>query len=133
MKNRKIGRKPDRKMPAPTSGDELIVLTGLVHTETGRQLVFCTADGAEGFFLGPEDMGSPDGGKGLAARCERCGGDETHWIMDFRTALSEGRVSADVDEGDHVLSNLSLIKNLVEVGGAGPVANPAPARKAATS
>jgi len=136
---RKIGRKPDRKVPVPKNGDDVIVLTGLVHQETGRQFAFCTADGAEGFFLGPEDMTSPDGGKDLAARCGECeakaGEAPTHWIVDFRTGLSEGRIIADDGGGgcaDHVLSNISLVKNLVQTRGVGP-GRPSVLRKAATS
>jgi hypothetical protein len=139
MKNRKIGRKPDRKIPVPKN-DDVIVLTGLVHMETGRQFAFCTADGSEGFFLGAEDMASPDGGKDLVARCGECkaeaGGAPTHWIVDFRTALSEGRIIADDGgggSGDHVLSNLSIVNNLVQTRGAGAAGRPAALRKAATS
>ena len=140
MKTGKIERKPDRKMPVPKNGDELIVLTGLVHTETGREFAFCTLDGAEGFFLGPEDMASPDGGKDLAARCGECaaeaGGAPTHWIVDFRTALGLGRIMADDGGGgsaDHVLSNLSILNNLVQTRGAGALGRPTVLRKAATS
>ena len=107
MRNRKIGRKPDRKIPVPKNGDELIVLTGLVHVETGRQFAFCTQEGAEGFFLSPEDMARPDGCDDRVARCKYCKVEgteeaETHWIVDFRTALAEGRV--DTENGDHVIS-----------------------------
>ncbi len=138
MKKRKIGRKPDRRIPVPENGDAVIVLTGLVHAETGRQFAFCTADGAEGFFLGPEDMASPDSDKDLAARCGECeakaGEAPTHWIVDFRTGLSEGRIITDDGGcGDHVLSNLSLVNNLIKTRGVGAPGRPSVLLKAATS
>ncbi len=135
VNRKKTARKPDRKIPVPKNCDTLIVLTGLMHTETGHHFAFCTADSNEGFFLDPEDMESPDGGEDLTADCERCktksGQAETHWIVNFRTALSEGRV--DIEDGDHCLSDLSLINNLLGARWAGPVERPATARKAATS
>jgi hypothetical protein len=138
MKNRKKIRKPDRKMPAPTS-NERIILTGLLHMEAGeslrRELAFCTAhQNEEAFFLSPEDMTSPDGDKDLAARCGRCkseGGEaETHWVEDFRTTVFGGYVDM---EGGYILTPLFLLENLAEVHGTGPVAKPVAARKAAGS
>jgi hypothetical protein len=139
VKNRKIGRKPDRRMPVPTSR-ERIVLTGLVHMEAGkslgRELAFCTDDqNGTAFFLGPEDMQSPDGDEGLAALCYHCeseaGEAERHWVIDLRTALFDGRV--DTAEGALCLPQRFLLRNLAEAHGTGPVAMPAAARKAATS
>lgn len=118
MKNTKKIGKPDRKIPVPTD-NVVIVLTGLVHEETGRQFVQCTDERWDfnGFLLSPEDMGSPDGGNALAARCEHCkteaGEAKTHWIVDFKTALLEGRV--DVEEGGFWIGPLSLIQGLFEV------------------
>jgi hypothetical protein len=118
MKNRKI-RKPAPKIPIPKNGAELIVLTGLVHEETGRQFVFCTKKSAgQGFFLAREDMVSPDGDKDLAARCEHCmtEGDEpeTHWIVNFKTALYEEMV--DTGNDGYIVTPALLIRNLMEHG-----------------
>jgi len=131
----KRGNKPVPKIPVPEIADELIVLTGLTHMEAGKRFAFCTAHQAnDGFFLGPEDMVSPDGGKDLAARCPDCkteaGEAETHWVVDFRTALLEGRV--DTEDGGYILMPLSLINLNLEVHGTGPVAKRAAALRAAS-
>ncbi len=108
---------PDQRIPVPTSR-ELIVLTGLEHMEAaGRQFVFCTEEN-QGFFLAREDMVSPDGDNDLAARCKHCkteGGEaETHWIVDFKPALFEGKV--DTENDGYIVTPLLLIRNLMEAG-----------------
>jgi hypothetical protein len=100
----------------------------------GRELAFCTAHQDESaFFLGADDMESPDGDKDLAARCEHChveGSEEaeTHWVTDFKTAVFEGMVQTQ--EGGFILDSASLLKNLIEAHGSGPVAKAAAARRA---
>lgn len=66
--------KSSRGIPVPKNSHDLIMLTGLVHIEAGRslgrQLAFCTAeeDGYAGFYLGPEDLTSPEG---VSRSCRR--------------------------------------------------------------
>lgn len=136
----KLKRKPSPRLPAPTSC-ELIVLTGLVHMEAGeslgRELAFCTAhQNSDAFFLGPEDMATPDGYADQAARCCHCkegetGEAETHWVVDFRTAVFEGVVNTQ--EAGIIIEPASLLKNLADCHGTGPVAKRAGVLKAATS
>jgi hypothetical protein len=133
----KLMRKSSPKILVPKNGNEVIVLTGLAHTEAGEQFAFCTAaQNSDGFFLGPEDTASPDGGKDLAARCRHCkteaGEPETHWIVDFRTALLEERLETE-DDGGYILTPLALINLNLEVHGTGPVAKQAAALRAATA
>ena len=120
----KGSKNPVPKIPVPENGHKVIVLTGLTHMEARKQFAFCTAaQNSDGFFLGQEDMVSPDGGKDLAARCPGCeteaGEAETHWVVDFRTALIEGRL--DTEDGGYILMPLSLINLNLEVHGTGPV------------
>jgi hypothetical protein len=128
--NRKIGRKPDRKIPVPRSG-LLIVLTGLEHMENGkslgRQLAFCTGtqDGGA-FFLSPEDMVSPTGDEALAAQCGVC--EVTHWIVDLRTAAHEGELDTGPYDAGVCLDNVELLKNLPHHG-CGSAASRAAVRK----
>ncbi len=120
MSKRRHWRGRPARIPVPENRKVLIVLTGLEHTEAGgRQFVFCTAgQSSEGFFLYPKDMASPDGGKDLAACCADCrtekGEPESHWIVDFKTALFEGYV--DTETGGYIVTPLSIIRNLMERG-----------------
>ncbi len=132
----RLREKASPGLPVPTSG-ELIVLTGLTHMEAGKQFAFCTAwQASDGLFLGPEDMVSPDGGEDLAARCWHCkteaGEAETHWIVDFRTALLEGRLETG-DDGGYIITPLMLINLNLEVHGIGPVSKQAAALMRAAS
>jgi|GEM_PF-4630071 len=132
--NRKIGRKPDRKIEVEPSG-HLVVFLGLEHIKAGKsigRLCICTSDqNGETFFIGLKKAGT--------AVCPTC--DESHQIVDFKTAMSDGKL--DAQYGSYCVDPLVLIESLRGTKGPGIVAErgatmralrvESAARKAATS
>jgi len=113
VKNRKIGRKPDRRIPVPKSG-RLIVLLGLEHLDAGKsigRLCICTSDqNGESFFVGPKEA--------RTAVCPLC--DESHRIVDFKTAVSYDALC--LEGGCYGIDPLVLLESLRGDKGPGIVA-----------
>jgi len=105
MATRSASKQPVTR-PAHPALDEshVIVLTGFRRRDL--EIGFCTdQQGCGAVFIDRSKTWLPDSSSDRAAECEPC--KASHWLIDFNTAIGEGRL--DLTDGSVVLGFSELV------------------------